>query len=241
MTILAIEASGLVASSAIMKDDVIIAEYTTNYKKTHSQTLLPMISEIMEMSGIKAGEIDAIAVSGGPGSFTGLRIGAATAKGIGFVIAKPLVNIPTVDGLAFNVYNQKGIICPLMDARRSQVYSGLYSFESAENLTVKILDGYGPMNVIMQQGVYSVSDIIEAINEIGMDVTFLGDGVAPYRDVLLSGIKTNISFAPAHLFYQHAGSVAQLSKFYLEKGMTVTADEFAPSYLRPSSAEQNRK
>lgn len=127
MLLLAVESSGLVASVALTTEDKLIGEYTTNFKKTHSQTLLPMLDEIVRMTGIPLESVDAIVISGGPGSFTGLRIGAATAKGLGLALNKPLVNVPTVDALAYNLYGTDKIICPIMDARRRQVYTGLYT------------------------------------------------------------------------------------------------------------------
>ena len=126
MKILALDSSGLVASVAVMQDDTLQAEYTVNYKKTHSQTLLPMLDEVAKMTELDLNTIDAIAISGGPGSFTGLRIGSATAKGLGLALKKPLIHIPTVDALAFNLYGVEKLICPIMDARRNQVYTGLY-------------------------------------------------------------------------------------------------------------------
>ena len=128
MKILALDSSGLVASVAVLEDDNCIAEYTINYKKTHSQTLLPMLDEISNMIELDLTTIDAIAVAAGPGSFTGLRIGSATAKGLGQALNKPLIGIPTVDGLAYNLYATDKLICPLMDARRNQTYTGLYEF-----------------------------------------------------------------------------------------------------------------
>lgn len=128
MRILGLDSSGIVASVAVVEDDVLVAEYTINYKKTHSQTLLPMLDEIVKMTELDLESIDAIAVAAGPGSFTGLRIGSATAKGLGLALKKPLVAIPTVEGLAYNLYDTPGLICPIMDARRKQVYTGIYRF-----------------------------------------------------------------------------------------------------------------
>jgi len=126
MRILAIDSSGLVATVAVVEEEneisKTIAEYTINYKKTHSQTLLPMLDEIVKMTDMNLDTIDAIAVAGGPGSFTGLRIGSATAKGLGLALKKPLIHIPTVDGLAYNLCYTDRIICPIMDARRNQVF-----------------------------------------------------------------------------------------------------------------------
>ena len=124
MKILAIDSSGLTASAAVTENGILTAEYTVNYKKTHSQTLLPMNDEISRMIELDLNTLDAIAVAGGPGSFTGLRIGSATAKGLGLALGKPLIAVPTADALAFNLYGAAGVICPMMDARRSQVYTG---------------------------------------------------------------------------------------------------------------------
>ena len=104
MKILALESSGLVAGVAVAEDDNLLGEYTINYKKTHSQTLLPMLDEVAKMTELDLSTVDAIAVSAGPGSFTGLRIGSATAKGLGLALQKPLIHIPTVDALACNLW-----------------------------------------------------------------------------------------------------------------------------------------
>ena len=122
MKILGLDSSGLVASVAVVEDDNLLAEYTVNYKKTHSQTLLPMLDAIAGMIELDLNTLDAIAIAGGPGSFTGLRIGSATAKGLGLALKKPLIQIPTVDGLAYNLCGAGDLVCPLMDARRNQVY-----------------------------------------------------------------------------------------------------------------------
>ena len=133
MRILALDSSGLVAGVAVLesenekKDAQTIAEYTVNYKKTHSQTLLPMLDEIVKMTELDLDTIDAIAIASGPGSFTGLRIGSATAKGLGLALKKPLVEVPTLEGLAYNLCGTEGLICPIMDARRGQVYTGIYA------------------------------------------------------------------------------------------------------------------
>ena len=133
MKLIALDSSGLVASVAVVEDDILIAEYTIQYKKTHSQTLLPMLDEIRNMIDLDFEQVDAIAVAAGPGSFTGLRIGSATAKGLSFAMGKPIVPVPTVDGLAYNLYGTDKIVCPIMDARRSQVYTGIYEFIFASN------------------------------------------------------------------------------------------------------------
>ena len=125
MRILGIESSSLVASAAVVENEVTLAEYTVNYKKTHSQTLLPMIDEMMRLLDMEPSAVDAIAVSGGPGSFTGLRIGSATAKGLGLALKKSLIHVPTLDAMAYGLFGASGLICPMMDARRQQVYTGI--------------------------------------------------------------------------------------------------------------------
>ena len=133
MRILALDSSGLVASVAVAeadgKEEQLIAEYTVNYKKTHSQTLLPMLDEVAKMTELDMESIDAIAVAAGPGSFTGLRIGSATAKGLGLALNKPLIAVPTLEGLAYNLCGTEAVVCPIMDARRGQVYTVIYEFQ----------------------------------------------------------------------------------------------------------------
>ena len=129
MKVIGIESSSLTASVAVVTDDILTGEYTVNFKKTHSQTLLPMLDELGRLLELDLSSVDAIAVAGGPGSFTGLRIGAATAKGLGLALKKPLIHVPTVDALAYNLWGAAGLVCPIMDAKRSQVYTGIYRLE----------------------------------------------------------------------------------------------------------------
>lgn len=226
MKIVAIDSSGLVASVAIMVDEQLVAEYTVNYKKTHSQTLVPMLEEIVEMVDFNMSQVDAIAVAAGPGSFTGLRIGAATAKGLGLALKKPLVGIPTLEGLAYNLFGTEKLICPLMDARRNQVYTGLYGFDQGEFV------------VISPEKAVTIYEMIEEVNGIGREVIFLGDGVEVYEDKLVESVKVPYYFAPAHLSRQRAGAIGALAGIYLKKGIVETAAEHKPSYLRLSQAER---
>ena len=139
MKVLGIDSSGLVASVAVVEDDILLAEYTVNYKKTHSQTLLPMLKEIGDMINLDLNSLDAIAIAAGPGSFTGLRIGSATAKGLGLALDKPIIPVPTVDGLAYDLWGTDKIVCPLMDARRNQhPFAGFYGFGQDPSLAVQL-------------------------------------------------------------------------------------------------------
>ena len=128
MKVIGLDSSGLTATVAIVEDDKLVAEYTVNHKKTHSQTLVPMLDEISKMTELDLSTVDAIAVAKGPGSFTGLRIGSATAKGLGLALNIPIVEISTTEGLAYNLFGTDKLIAPIMDARREQVYTGLYEF-----------------------------------------------------------------------------------------------------------------
>ncbi len=152
MIILALESSGPVASAAVLKDNKIISEKSGAFKVTHSETLMPLTKEALDDSGIALEDIDAIAVSGGPGSFTGLRIGSATAKGLGLALDRPLLHVPTLDALAYNLKGTEGFIVPIMDARRSQVYTGIYSFDG------------GSLKVHMAGCAMSIEELIERIN-----------------------------------------------------------------------------
>ena len=128
MKILGIDTTGQTAGAALLDGDRLLAEFSLNYKLTHSQTILPMIAELLERTETAREDIGFIACSAGPGSFTGLRIGAATAKGIALALGRPVIPVPTLDALAYNVYETDGIICPIMDARRQQVYSAFYTW-----------------------------------------------------------------------------------------------------------------
>ncbi len=239
MRVLAIDSSGLTATVAIVEDDQMIAEYTTNYKKTHSQTLLPMIDEMVRMVDADLRKIDAIAVAGGPGSFTGLRIGSATAKGLGLALNKPLIHVPTVDAMAYSLYGCEDIICPIMDARRKQVYTGLYSFSHKKNEDGNLYDE-PVFQVLRMQMAVPVEELIRHLNVYRRRVVFLGDGVPAYADMLAEGLKVPYSFAPSFLNRQRAAAVGALGIRYYEVGRYETADEFRPEYLRKSQAERER-
>lgn len=228
MKILGLDSSGLVASVALVEDENLLAEYTVNYKKTHSQTLLPMLNEIATMTELDLKTIDAIAVAGGPGSFTGLRIGSATAKGLGLALEKPLISIPTVDGLAYNLWGARDLVCPLMDARRSQTYTGLYDFSG------------GDMDILITQCAVGIEEIIDTVNGFQRSVVFLGDGVPVFEEAIRERCRVPYRFAPAHMNKQRASALASLALKYYEEGRVETAAEHRPDYLRLSQAERER-
>lgn len=228
MKLLAIDSSGLVATVAIVEEGQMLAEYTVNYKKTHSQTLVPMLNEITKMIELDLSTIDAIAVAKGPGSFTGLRIGSATAKGLGLALDKPIIAVPTVDALSYNAWGSDMLICPLMDARREQVYTGIYEFEN------------GIHHIIKKQCAIGIEELCRELNKLGRKVLFLGDGVPVYAEKLASLLDIPYEFAPAHMARQRAGALGVLAMDYLKAGKTETAAEHKPDYLRLSQAERER-
>ncbi len=234
MKILALDSSGMVASVALTQDGSLSAEYTVNYKKTHSQTLLPMLQEICSMVEVQLDTVDAIAISAGPGSFTGLRIGSASAKGLGLALKKPLVEVPTLEGLAYQLWGTDKLVCPIMDARRNQVYTGIYGFTpQGQDCT---------MDVLWEQRAVDIMDVIEKCNELGRAVIFLGDGVPVFAGKLAEYLKVPYSFAPAHCNRQSAAAVAALAGVYYAQGKNVVpAAEHEPEYLRLSQAERERK
>lgn len=228
MKILALDSSGLVASAAVIEDDTLLAEYTICYKKTHSQTLLPMLDEIRKNIELDMNTIDAIAVSAGPGSFTGLRIGSATAKGLGLALDKPLIAVPTLEAMACNLYDTPGRICPIMDARRRQVYTGIYRFSNHQ------------IQVVREQAAKGIDELIDEVNALGEPAVFLGDGVPVFRSQIEEKMTVPFSFAPVHLNKQKAGAVAALAAAYYKEGKIQTAAEHRPDYLRVSQAERER-
>lgn len=228
MKILGLDSSGLVASVAVVDGDNLCGEYTINYKKTHSQTLLPMLDEVAKMIELDLNTIDAIAVAGGPGSFTGLRIGSATAKGLGLALDKPIVNVPTVDALAYNLVGHRDLVCPLMDARRNQAYTGLYRFDG------------NYMTVIKEQCAVGIDEIVDVVNEENVPVVFLGDGCHVFEGYIQENCKVPYTFAPAHMNKQRAGAVAALGAQYYTEGRFETAKDHKPEYLRLSQAERER-
>lgn len=232
MKILGIESAALVASVAILDEDITIAEYTTNFKKTHSETLLPMLDEIIKMTGIDCSELSAIAVSGGPGSFTGLRIGAACAKGLGLALDLPLIHVPTLDAMALNIYSSDAIIVPIMDARRNQVYTGIYKNDCN-------------LEIIKESMAVAIDELFEILRDLDnkkeiKKIIFLGDGVPVFREYIDKNLEIAHDFASANLNRQRASNIAMLGLKMFKEGKSLLSDDMRPEYLRKSQAERER-
>lgn len=224
MKILALDTSALVASAAITENGKVLAEYTLNYKLTHSQTIMPMIDEIVKMTETDLDTIDYIACSSGPGSFTGLRIGAATAKGLAHGLNKPIVAVPTLEALAYNIFGTDKFICPIMDARRKQVYNAVYVPKGKK------------LDVILEEDTRIIDDVLDYVKDVDCDVIFVGDAVSLYKDKIAE--LDNTIIAPASCNMQRAACVAALAEVYIEEGKYMNGAEFAPEYLRKSQAER---
>ena len=223
MKLLAVDSSGTVATAAVYASGIIKASSQVNNKLTHSQTLLPMIERVMSEAGVKPDELDAVAVGAGPGSFTGLRIGAATVKGLCLAIDKPVIPISSLEIIARNLYNCRTKICPIMDARRNQVYTAVYD---------------GDMNVITQPCAMGIEELLDTFES--EEVIFAGDGVAVHKDAIIEKMGDKAFFAPAHLRYQNVASICELAEEMYERGEYIDAVDFAPVYLRMSQAERER-
>ncbi len=223
MKILALETSATVASVALCSDGRLLAEYTLNNGNTHSQTLLPMVEALLSDFSLSVKDIDLFAVSSGPGSFTGVRIGAATLKGLAFGTNAPCVGVSTLEALAENAVIHKGLICPVMNARRSQVYTALFSSDG-EQLTR-----------LMPDSALAISELDEILCKYGDSVMFVGDGY----DITVSNlIKTASVHTPERLRHQSAFSVATVAFREFCAQRHSSDKDIKVNYLRPSQAER---
>ena len=225
MKILALDSSSTVASVALCEDGELLAEYTLNNGNTHSETLLPMVESIFRHFGITAKDVDLFAVSSGPGSFTGVRIGAATLKGLAFGSGKPCVGVSTLEAIATNLTLLPSLICPVMNARRGQVYTALFRS-----------DGQA-LTRLMPDSALSIRELDELLSEYGEPVCFCGDGYG----ITLAGLKKTAAIPVSHrLRHQSAYSVAQVAKGMYEAGKYTDDAGLTVTYLRPSQAERER-
>ena len=223
MKILALDSSATVASVALCEDCRLLSEYTVNNGNTHSETLLPMIESMLAHFSLSASDIDLFAASSGPGSFTGVRIGAATVKGLAFASGKPCIGVSTLEAIAYNAIARKGLICPVMNARRSQVYTALFRSDG-QTLTR-----------LMPDSAMAIAELDELLATYGEPVTFCGDGY----DVTLPALsKTQADATPERMRHQSAYSVAAVALSMHLAGTSADDSAFKVTYLRPSQAER---
>ena len=226
MKILGIESSGITASCAISEDEILLCEYTQNHKKTHSEKLMPLIVKALEDSELGIKDIDYIAISKGPGSYTGLRIGAAIAKGFAQALNIPMVAVPTIKALAANVFDNSKYIVPILDAKGRRAYSGIYKWENNELITIK------------EQFPIDIDELVNIINELDNDVLLNGDGSVNYREFLESNINKKVTFAQERYNILSASSINQIGYQLIKENKAISCYDYSPEYLRPSQAER---
>jgi tRNA threonylcarbamoyladenosine biosynthesis protein TsaB len=224
MKILGLDTATLCGSLGIIDDDTVLVEYALHREETLSARLLPAIQTLLAEARLALHEIDGIAVSLGPGSFTGLRVGLSAVKGLALAAEMPVVGIPTLDALACNLPFTPYQICPLIDARKGQIYTALY-----KNGAGGCLEQLTPYQVL------SPTALSEAIPH--QETVFLGDGVEVCRELITQKLAAKALFAPLHLGFLRGTTVAELGLKRLGRGESDDISSLVPIYVRPSDAE----
>lgn len=221
MIILGLDTSTRVCTVAVLKDGRLLVELSEASGKTHSQRLMPLVDQAIRESGISKDDLDGIAVGTGPGSFTGLRIGLAAAKGLGYAQGKPVIGVPTLDSMAHNLAPWRGLSSPVLDAKRGEVYAALYR---------------GGLPVIGVDLV-PLSEWLKQLGETAEPVVFLGDGAEMHRTTIAAALGDRSVFTGAGMAWPRGSSVADLGHRGLLEGRGADPFELSPIYLRPSQAE----
>ena len=225
MNILALDCTAVAASAAVARDGHTLAVFSADNALTHSELLLPMAESVLHASRMKIEDVDLFACTVGPGSFTGVRIGVATLKGLAFGTGKPCAAVSTLEALAENLVPLSGILCPVMDARRGQFYTAKFAFKDGEITRVE------------DDSAKSFEELKAEIEALGTRVYLCGDGYTPARKLL----GDELSFeTPEKLRYQSAYSVAQIAYEKYLAGNRTSAEELRPTYLRLPQAERDR-
>ena len=227
MLILAFETSAKAASAALLEDGRLLGESYQNTGLTHSQTLLVMAENLLAQCGKTVAEVTAVAVAAGPGSFTGVRIGVAAAKGFAWGRELPCYGVSTLEAMALSLGAWQGYVCPCMDARRSQVYNALFSVNQ------------GTLERLREDRAIALSDLAEELKTLDGPIFLVGDGsTLAYRT--LSGEIPNLVLPPEHRMHQRANGVALLAARKIAAGESGDANALTPNYLRLSQAERER-
>lgn len=224
MIVLSIDSSSKVATVAILKDDVLLGEYILNDKREHSVILMPLIENLLKECNLTIDDIDGYVVSKGPGSFTGLRIGMATVKGMSFGNNKPYISISSLDALAYNLISFNGIICPIMDALRENVYTALYK------------NNNDSLEKIMDYTALDIDELVNLLKDKNEEVIFVGDGLYKHKKYICDNFP-KAHFAPVHLNIIRASSLGELGLNLLKNGFCDDSNS-APIYLKKPQAER---
>ncbi len=222
MTILGIETATMTGGVALLDEKRLISEYTLNVRTTHTARLMPALDQILKDSSVDKGEIDGVAISMGPGSFTGLRIGLATAKGLALGLDIPLLGVPTLDALARNMPFARYQICPVLDAKKKEVYASLFRYEN---------------DLLVRLAPYQVIPPADLMNQIHEKTIFVGDAVDVYRGFISEKLGDHALFAPDSQRLPRAAIVAGMGLVKLRAGEYLDVMSAEPIYIRPSDAE----
>ena len=227
MLILAFETSAKAASVALLDGTKLLGESYQNTGLTHSQTLMVMAEDLLKQCGKTVSDVEAVAVAEGPGSFTGVRIGVAAAKGLAWGAELPCFGISTLEAMAVSLGAWQGYICPVMDARRSQVYNALFYVN------------HGQLRRVSEDRAIALSDLEKELKELAEPIFLVGDGSRLCYQTLAEAVP-NLVLPPEHRMHQRAVGVALLAEKQLEAGETGDGAALAPNYLRLSQAERER-
>lgn len=225
MKVLSLDSATEAATCALIDNDKVLGEITFNYKKQHSVVLMPMIDNLLKNTGTDIKSIDGFVVSKGPGSFTGLRIGMATIKGLCQGTDKPFISLSTLDALAYNLAYTDGLICPILDALRNNVYTAVYKF--TDNKLQRLSDYMA----------ISIDELITLLQEKNTAVTFIGDAIPKFKEKLNEELE-KVKYAPKHLNLVKASALGELGMELLKEGKYEDLYTSAPIYLRKSQAER---
>lgn len=229
MLIFAADTCCMAATAALIDDTRMIAQTVVNHNKTHSQKMMPQIADMFKNSDIDINDVDVFAAAIGPGSFTGVRIGVAAVKGMAQAADKPCIGISTLAALANNVCCFGGIISPILDARRNQVYNALFEGDGRK------------IKRLTPDRALPLDELLAELKADGRPAAFVGDGVFIYRDEIEAQLGEQAVFPPKFLSMNLAGSVGELALEAAQRGEFVTYGELVPSYVRLSQAEQDKK
>ena len=257
MKILGIDTSGTVAGVALSEDGKLIASSRLQFKLTHSETLMPMMEKIKELTNLDMASLDYIAVTSGPGSFTGLRIGASAAKGLADALGKRILAVPTLDVISWQMYGTSGLVCPMLDARRAQVYTGVYEFVPESVKGEREMLAFR-MNSLLSVRAVAVEDLIADLKKIYIEkygniaqerwdtphkpcVFLMGDGVPVVQQQIKELLTVPYTVVPFHRDRQSAEAVCALGEKIAAMGKSISPEEFDLIYLRPSQAERMKQ
>jgi tRNA threonylcarbamoyladenosine biosynthesis protein TsaB len=228
MLLFGIDTCCMAATAALVDDKKLVAETTVNRGKTHSEKMMPQVEEMFKIAELDPGDVDAYAAAVGPGSFTGVRIGVATAKAMAQAVQKPCVAVSTLEALAYSSRLFDGVVSPILDARRDQVYNAL--FDCGKDGTKRMCDDRA----------LALADLLDELEGIGKDILFVGDGIFVFEDEIKARLGDRAIFAPKTISMNLGGAVAELGLEKFKKGEVVTYAELVPSYVRLSQAERDR-